>query len=63
MPAADNLVFFLQLIRPLVPHTVRLRQVRQFVVQDLLAICCAVLLCMLHCCCWLSRLLYHANLS
>ncbi len=63
MPAADNLDMFLQLIRPQVPHTVRLLQVRQFAVQDLLAICCAVLLRMLHCCCWLSRLLYHAHLS
>ena len=59
MPAADNLVVYLQLIRPLVPHTVRLLQVRQFVVQDLLTICCVVLSRMLHCCCWLSRYFMH----
>ena len=35
MPAADNLVGFLQLIRPQVPHTVRRPQVRQFAVQEL----------------------------
>ncbi len=50
MPAADNTVVFVQLIRPQVPPTVRLLQVRQFAVQDLLAICDVVLMRMLHCC-------------
>ncbi len=63
MPAADNSVLCLQLIRPQVPRTVRLLQVRQFAMQDLLVICYIVLLRILHGCCWLSELLRHAHLS
>ena len=60
MPAADSSVVFLQLIRPQVPPTVRLPQVSQPAIQELLVIFCVVLLRMLHR--WLSGLQYYAHL-